>query len=1178
MKSPINRSIVFRTAVQMCDNIGIGRRKETSKYHIIYGYARLLNMDESMLHAMFEEKEYHDLEGARLFFKEKNIDSNLVRQGLPYLIPFIEGNEAIDDGMLIEGEGESPSTYDILCAVVDGKDPILDAFHSGKQMEDVFSLQEDLKKRKKEEEEDKRQRAEEMAETVRPEDAKISEESHQLDGKTGMSTDRQEKRTGGQFKESEEEENTSAQEMVPENAEKTGEVKFFELSEKYRRLRVNLLEVVKGQREPVEEFVQGCYQGEVLENGNIRREPRAVFLFVGPPGVGKTLLAQTAAEELGYPTMTFNMSEYSASQSHEGLIGIAPFYGNAQEGRLVEFVRENPHCVLIFDEIEKAHRNTIQVFLQILDRGTADNVYKKKKTDFTKAIIIFTSNACRSIYENQTSNIAKTPKAVIIDALRNEIDKQTGEKVFPDAICSRIAAGNVIMFNHLSSMDMMQMVNDNFDRSAKQIQSGYGFNVAIDPKLSALFMFHQGGQMDARIAFGQSDNFIKNELYELARQVESHPDLLNGINTLKFELSGDEQEMSEQIYNLFVNRHTIEIAVLCRKEDKDCFVLPDKYKVHFADNAEDLKKLLDQDLALILLDLRAGLVDDGKHGVSLDDYDSDGINSFRMLEQEGMEVPVQLFVSGENLSDTDVNTFLRRGAGGVISSVGLSKDSVQRQVMQTVDAIFMDRQAREFARQGKVLTFNTEQVRDGDTLVIRYHKLMKKQALDIDSSSVLLSDMERPAEKFDDVIGAENAKDELRYFIKYLSNPRKFINEGGKPAKGLLLYGPPGTGKTMLARAMAGETDFAFIQTSATEFLNKWYGQSEQNVRDLFRRAKKFAPSIIFIDEIDAIGKSRTGEDRHTESVLNALLTEMDGFTTDNKKPIFVIAATNYQIDGKNSRMALDPALVRRFDNKIYVDLPNAKERRQYLSNAVRKKGFTQIDAQTISNLSDRTPGVSIAILQNVIDLAFRNARKEGRIPSGKDLLTALEEYNYGEKREWAEDYYRTVAIHESGHAYIAWLSGEKPSYITIESRSDFGGYMEHESKEDKPNYSKEELIWRIRCALAGRAAEEVFFGKEASLNTGASADFAAATRYACTMICEYAMMEDQYVALPFEKVLQTNLAGMYLQTANHLIGEEMKKTIELLRNGKEKVQKLADRLLADNNLTGDKILEVLEE
>lgn len=303
----------------------LGRRKETSKYHIIYRYARLLNMDESMLHAMFEEKEYHDLEGARLFFKEKNIDSNLVRQGLPYLIPFIEGNEAVDDGMLIEGEGESPSTYDILCAVVEGKDPILDVFHSGKQMEDVFSLQEDLKKRKKEEEDDKRQRAEEMAETVRPEDAKISEESHQLDGKTGMSTDRQEKRTGGQFKESEEEENTSAQEMLPENAEKTGEVKFFELSEKYRRPRVNLLEVVKGQREPVEEFVQGCYQGEVLENGNTRREPRAVFLFVGPPGVGKTLLAQTAAEELGYPTMTFNMSEYSASQSHEGLIGIAPF-------------------------------------------------------------------------------------------------------------------------------------------------------------------------------------------------------------------------------------------------------------------------------------------------------------------------------------------------------------------------------------------------------------------------------------------------------------------------------------------------------------------------------------------------------------------------------------------------------------------------------------------------------------------------------------------------------------------------------------------------------------------------------------------------------------------------------------------------------------------------------------
>ena len=1165
----MNNNAVLRAALQLGGKIGMD--KKVTQFHVLFGYSKLLGLGESTLQMMFEEKDYKDLEEARRYFKEKKLDIDLIRQGLPYLAPFLHAEEIPNQDEVLPGEDsqDTPSSYEILCGVINDRDSVLEVFRAGKDMDDVFSMQDRLEKTEKEKrqgEKERREKDEESGEREKSEDREAVKQERSREAADDPAE-------GLHFVTLDDEDQSDE----PTDAS-TGKEKFQKLAEQFRKLRIDLLASVKGQQDPVMEFVQGLYQAEVLTNADTRRTPKAVFLFVGPPGVGKTFLAENAAENLGLPTRTFNMSEYNSSQSYEGLIGVSPIYNTAQEGRLVEFVRKNPKCILIFDEIEKAHRNTIQIFLQILDLAVADNVYRKEQTDFSEAVIIFTSNACRTIYENTFTGLARTPKNVILDALRHEKDSLTGNPVFPDAICSRIAAGSIIMFNYLASRDLLQIVEENFEKTAEQVMADYGLRMSIDPKLAALFMFHHGSLLDARIASRQSSRFIKNELFEIARQLESHPDLLKEVDTLKLELDADDENMAEEIRDLFTSGKTSEIAVLCREQDRGCFNLPGSCIVHFADTAEELAGLTDLDLEIIVLDPRVGLVFDSQKGVSLDDYDSDGIRAFHMLEDSGNEAPVYLFSAGEALSATDVNTFLRMGAAGILSAEGSTEASIQRQIMQIIEENFMDRKGREFARQGKVLSFNTAQIVNGTDLVIRYHELKKKQALDAESSAAMLLDADRPNVRFDDIIGAENAKEELRYFIRYLSNPRKFIREGGKPAKGLLLYGPPGTGKTMLARAMAGESSFSFIQTSASEFLNKYLGQSEQNVRDLFKRAKRFAPSIIFIDEIDAIGKVRTGEDRHKESVLNALLTEMDGFSVDSKNPVFVMAATNYKVEpGDDGQMTLDPALVRRFDNKIYVDLPTEKERIQYLQLAVSKNGFADIDEEAIHNMAARTPGVSIAVLQNVIDLAFRNAQKEDRKPDSHDLLSALEEYNYGEKREWSEEYYKSVAIHESGHAYVAYLSGEKPSYITIESRGDFGGYMAHENSEGKPVFTKEELRWRIRCALAGRAAEEVFFGKEASLNTGASSDLQAATKYAASMLYEYGMMDDHYVTLSFQKILNTSLAASSLEAINAFLAAEMEETRRLITDGKERVQKLADRLLAENHLTGEKILEALE-
>ena len=444
----------------------------------------------------------------------------------------------------------------------------------------------------------------------------------------------------------------------------------------------------------------------------------------------------------------------------------------------------------------------------------------------------------------------------------------------------------------------------------------------------------------------------------------------------------------------------------------------------------------------------------------------------------------------------------------------------------------------------------------------------------------LPSSVERPDTKFDDIIGAKKAKDELQYYVKYLTNPKGFLQNGAKPPKGILLYGPPGTGKTMLARAMAGESDMSFFSTSAAQFMSKYTGESEANIRRIFEKARKYAPSIIFIDEIDAIGKKRSGSENthHTENMLTALLTEMDGFNSiDSNKPVFVLAATNCLVRGEKGESAsLDPALLRRFDDKIFVGLPNESEREQYIYKKFEEQKITTVSEDVVHSIAERTPGWSLADIQNVLGNAFKDAIKQSRTMTDNDLLTALEEYEFGEKREYNLDYYKSVAIHETGHAYVSYISGDKPSYITIESRGSFGGYMRHANQEDVPDYTKEELLALIRTSLAGRAAEQVFFGKAKSLNTGASGDLKHATDIAFQIICTYGMEDDQLITLTKKEVLQSALAGEYTAKVNELLKTEMKNTIEIIENAKDKIQKIADVLTKENRLTGRQFEELM--
>lgn len=368
-----------------------------------------------------------------------------------------------------------------------------------------------------------------------------------------------------------------------------------------------------------------------------------------------------------------------------------------------------------------------------------------------------------------------------------------------------------------------------------------------------------------------------------------------------------------------------------------------------------------------------------------------------------------------------------------------------------------------------------------------------------------LNDADRPTVTFDDVAGVDEAKLELAEVVQFLREPEKFVQVGARIPKGVLMVGPPGTGKTLLARAVAGEAGVPFFHISGSEFVEMFVGVGASRVRDLFEKAKQAAPSIVFVDEIDAVGRQRGaglgGGHDEREQTLNQILVEMDGF--DNDTNVIVMAATN-RAD------ILDPALLRpgRFDRKVFVDLPDVKGREMILKVHARGKPISpEVDFKDIARL---TAGFSGADLENLINeaaifAARRNQRKIGLL----EFQDAFDRVVMGPERKsrvMSEEDKETVAYHEAGHALVSFnlIHTDPVQKITIVPRGRAGGYV-MPLPQDRFVLSREYFEDQITMALGGRAAEEVFFNR---VTTGASNDLQQATRMARSMVMHYGMSE----------------------------------------------------------------------
>ena len=439
--------------------------------------------------------------------------------------------------------------------------------------------------------------------------------------------------------------------------------------------------------------------------------------------------------------------------------------------------------------------------------------------------------------------------------------------------------------------------------------------------------------------------------------------------------------------------------------------------------------------------------------------------------------------------------------------------------------------------------------------------------------------------KFSDVAGEDEAKENLTEIVDYLHDPSKYKDIGASMPKGILLVGPPGTGKTMLAKAVAGEANVPFFSMSGSEFVEMFVGMGASKVRDLFKQAKEKAPCIVFIDEIDAIGKKRDGQiggNDEREQTLNQLLTEMDGF--EGNSGVMILAATNRPD-------ALDPALTRpgRFDRRVPVELPDLKGREEILKVHAKKiKIADDVDFKLIARMASGASGAELANIIN--EAALRAVRDKRKFVNQSDLEESIEIViaGYQKKNSILTDAEKwRVSYHEVGHALVAakQTNSAPVTKITIIPRT--SGALGYTMQVDEGNHylmTKSELENKIATLTGGRAAEEVVFG---DVSTGASNDIEQATKLARAMITRYGMSKDfdmvaletvnnRYLGGDTSLAASAETAAVIDKQVVALVKAQHEKAAQILIENREKLEEISHFLYEKETITGDEFMEIL--
>ncbi len=982
------------------------------------------------------------------------------------------------------------------------------------------------------------------------------------------------------------------------------------LALRLRELRQTLEERVHGQEGAVRRLVEGMFAIDAFRAPDATRHaPAGCFVFAGPPGVGKTFLAQSAAAALRRPFQRFDMAGFGQEYEVVSLVGAPPVYKGARPGLLTSFVASHADAILLFDEVEKASPEALQLFLQLLDGGYLEDRYDDKRVDFRRTIVIFTTNAGRLLYDDgalgSVAGRRSAPhQSTVLDALGRDVDARSGRPLFPPPLLSRLAAGAVVLFQRLGVADLARIAADELHRSGEILAAEHGLRLTFAPAVASALVLREGPDADARRVQSHAATFLQEEIFRTCELFRD--DRLERAvgEVLEVDLHLDPLHAGELAHTLFdpPSRPCVLFAGDPARTAACAAALPEFDWLPWQDAGALAKHLARHDVDFVLLDpslrppapslpfaMSALTLDEGTATLHAFDHKPWTARRFveaqHFLEEIGARAPgLPAFLlaaeatseeggAGDVLLAGDRCANLRGSVAAPAPAGVVDWEAIAPALRRIAAALHAERMAADLWRQSQVLHFDIAPLlADRRRLQLRLRNLRAVRAPRAEDAGRLVSGAERPTTRFADVVGAEAAKEALADVCDWLRAPKRFAAARLPAPRGVLLTGPPGTGKTMLARALAGESDCAFLHLAATSFVTIWQGSGPQNVRELFARARRYAPSVVFLDEIDAIGKDRVGgvgAARAEEETLNALLTEMDGFTQDPSRPVVVLAATNHP-------QLLDKALVRRFSRVVEVELPATAERAAYLERLLAQHEGHAVTPAMCERLAQQSVGLSLADLEHVLtQAAFLALRGSGVLDDGV-LNEAFERVVYGRARG-AIDAERT-ARHEAGHALILSLTGRPPVYVTTVGRGAFAGYVAS-SVDERGMATRGELVDRLCALLGGREAERFYYDGDEGDSTGTASDLAQATSLAEAMVFEYGMApEVGFVRIDRGKSQPENLLSACHLAVRRLLEAQGERAADLLRRHPSRLDAVTAALLQRGRLLRHELLELVPE
>ncbi|ORT99642.1 Cell division protein FtsH [Anaerovibrio sp. JC8] len=935
--------------------------------------------------------------------------------------------------------------------------------------------------------------------------------------------------------------------------------KLAELSKNTKLLYQTLSANIKGQDEAIHYFVQGVFKGEFIPETS-SQALNNIFLLSGPPGSGKSRLAYITADVLKREILEVNLDVNAAETFAEDLVNTVS--GNKEAGRISRFVEENPRGILLLKNIEKASPKVVSAISQIIETGRVVDKTRNKEISYGDNLIIFTTHVGAELYLNDALG-SMLPKSVILGSFAKELEESDFPLLF---FYEYFNNESIIFFKDLAVNHLLELMEQGFWDFAGEVKKEYGYDMDLDPDMLNLCLFNQCDMIDANSVLPLSRAFLKNEFYELSRHLD--PKALTKIQKINFSV--ERPEPDSPMATLFSYKEKPQVLLVADQKKYQCLTENDYIDYIFVQNLDEAVKVLSEAyLSFVVVDLMEGVEDRGFNVLSLDDEVSVGLGVFEIIRENLPTLPVYL-IKHDNITLADYFTFRQKGARGTVD-LSIDSEGAQAEMLLIARDILIQKTYDALQKEDLIVKYNTAQrlSEDGKTAEVIFYDFEFENLKGPDPVDEYLEEYKEPR-YFDDIVGGTSAKEDLKYLKEYLVNPEAFVMKYHSVPGGVLLFGSADAGKVSLTRALATESEANLLMITPSRLADLTPEGACELIKDLFEKAVREAPSIILIEKFDLLIKA---------CGLGAVRTIINGIKDIKScgSPVLFVGTMNWThstVSDENSD--LDPELLHLLEHKIYVKLPDRDERIAGIKKALENKGITTIPDSIINNIADRVFGHSIADINDFIALATRMALKQQKEVDSDILSDALDELTFGQKHEWEEINYFATAVHEAGHAYLLWLTGEQSSFVTIVGREEYGGYTKPKVNEKiSKNYNRQWYIDKIRVSLAGRAAEVVFFGEKEGINAGISGDLENATVHAVLMVNNLGMGRKLRAYIPLETLSVSPAAVAVYEEANEIIQQEYENTLKIIKGGKKAIKALADKLVEKYQLTGPEIDEI---